>query len=80
VPLTHKRGDSRARCPQFESNKKASASSGLIDVRPKIGHERQHLMESLRGELLRLDDAEALERARELTGILQEKTSTSMLR
>jgi hypothetical protein len=50
------------------ANKKANASSGLVDVLPKIGRERQHLMESLREALLSLDGAEALERARELTG------------
>jgi hypothetical protein len=51
------------------ANKGANASSGLVDVLLKIGRERQHLMESLREAPLRDDDAEALERARELTGL-----------
>ena len=51
------------------ANKEASASSGLVDVLLKIGRERQRLMESLREALLRGDEAEGLERARELTGL-----------
>jgi hypothetical protein len=51
------------------TDKEASTSSGLVDVLLTIGRERQRLMESLRDALLRGDEAEALERARELTGI-----------
>lgn len=51
------------------ANKEASASSGLVDVLLKIGRERQRLMKSLRESLLSGDDAEALEHARELTGL-----------
>lgn len=50
-------------------DKEASTSSGLVDVLLTIGRERQRFMESLRDALLSGDDAEALERARELTGL-----------
>lgn len=70
VPLTHSEvirvRDALSLSP---ANKDASASSGLVDVLLKIGRERRRLMESLREALLRGDDAEALERARELTGL-----------
>jgi hypothetical protein len=57
------------------ADKGASTSSGLVDALLTIGCERQRFMESLREALLRGDDAEALERARELTG-LPTKSST----
>lgn len=44
-------------------------SNGLVDVLMQIGRERQQRMESLRDGLLRGDDTEALEHARELTGL-----------
>jgi len=49
--------------------KDASAFSGVVEVILEIGRERQRILESLREALLRGDDAEALERARELTGL-----------
>jgi len=45
------------------------ATAGLVDAIIAIGRERQRLMESLRDALLNGDDAEALERAREPTGL-----------
>ena len=57
------------------ADKEASTSSGLVDVLLTIGRERQRLMESLREALLRGDDAEALERARELTGLPSQRAT-----
>ena len=57
-------------------DKEASKSSELADVLIRIGRERQQLMESLRDTLLRGEDAEALECARELTGLPRNSTTT----
>jgi hypothetical protein len=50
------------------ADKKASASSGLLDVILDIGRERQQIMEEMKAALLRGDDEGALDRAREFTG------------
>ena len=51
------------------ANREASSSSGLIDVLLEIGRERQRVMQAMKEALLRGDDGEALECARELTGL-----------
>lgn len=51
------------------TNREASSVSGLIDVLLDIGRERQRIMAAMKEALLRGDDAEALECARELTGL-----------
>jgi hypothetical protein len=55
------------------ANKDASTSGGLVDAIIEVGRKRQRLMESLRG-----DDAEALQRARELTGISRKRPTSTM--
>jgi hypothetical protein len=42
---------------------------GLIDVLMEIGQEREKILVAMKEALLRGDDDEALERARELTGL-----------
>ena len=51
------------------ADKEASASGGLVGLIIQIGRERQPIVEYLRDALLNGDDAEALERARELTSL-----------
>jgi hypothetical protein len=43
--------------------------SGLLDALMEIGQERQKILVAMKEALLRGDDDEALERARELTGL-----------
>lgn len=50
---------------------------GVIDAIIKIARERTEILESMRAALLRGDDAEALERARELTGLPPKKAALS---
>lgn len=61
------------------SDKAATICGGgrLVDTILKAGRERQRLMESLRDVLLHGDEAEALERARALTGLLTERSVTT---
>ena len=54
-----------------------SVAGGLIDTVIEIGQERARIMEAMRAALLRGDDAEALERARELTGLPLKKKATN---
>jgi hypothetical protein len=42
---------------------------GLVDALMEIGQERQKILVAMKAALLRGDDDEALERARQLTGI-----------
>ena len=51
-----------------------SANGGLIDVLIEISQKRARILEAMRDALLRDDDAEALERARELTGLPPQKS------
>ena len=44
-------------------------SDGIVDVLIEIGQERAKILQAMKAALLRGDDAEALERARELTGL-----------
>ena len=55
--------------PQPAFNAELPVHAGLVDVLMQIGQERAKLLESIKEALLRGDDAEALERARELTGL-----------
>jgi hypothetical protein len=47
----------------------STAKAALISALMEIGRERQRILESMRAALLRGDEDEALERARELTGL-----------
>ena len=47
----------------------ANVEGGLVDTVIELGQQRARIMEAMRAALLRGDDAEALERARELTGV-----------
>jgi hypothetical protein len=54
-----------------------SVAGGLIDTVIEISQERARIMEATRAALLRGDGAEALERARELTGVPLKKKATN---
>jgi hypothetical protein len=61
-----------------EQTKGREASpGGVVDVLVELGQQRARIMEAMRAALLRGDDAEALERARELTG-LPTRTQTTL--
>jgi hypothetical protein len=51
------------------------ASRGIVNVILEIGRERHRIMETLKAALVRGDDTEALEHARELTGLPSQKSS-----
>jgi hypothetical protein len=51
---------------------------GLVDVLMDLGQQRARIMEAMRAALLRGDDAEALERARELTGVPSKQSTTPL--
>jgi hypothetical protein len=46
-----------------------SANGGVVDVLIEIGQQRARILEATKEALMRGDDAEALEYARELTGL-----------
>jgi hypothetical protein len=48
----------------------------LVDVILEIGRERQRIVEAMKVALLRGDDPEALECARELTGLPRKNAAT----
>jgi hypothetical protein len=50
-------------------NEQTHVSEGLIDALMEIGQKRAEILEAMKQALLRGDDGEALERARELTGL-----------
>jgi len=58
------------------ADNKASTCGGLVDVILEIGRERQRIMEAMKVALLRGDDPEALECARELTGLPRKNAAT----
>jgi hypothetical protein len=51
------------------ADKEASASRGLVDVLIEIRQERARILEAMKEALVRGDETEALEHARELTGL-----------
>jgi hypothetical protein len=53
--------------------------SGLLDTILEIGKERQKILVAMRTALLSGDDDEALERARELTGLPLKRATSSRL-
>lgn len=59
------------------SEKDASTSSGLLDALLETGHERQRIMQSLHEALLGVDDAAALDHARELIGLPSQESPVS---
>jgi hypothetical protein len=68
--LTHKAEPTAVQAdPTINPADEEASASGLVDLIVQIGRERQRIVESLRDSLLNGDDAEALERARELTGL-----------
>jgi len=52
-------------------------TAGLVDALIDIGRERARILEAMKAALLSGDDAEALERARELTGLPSQKSPVS---
>jgi hypothetical protein len=56
-------------CRALLSEEKTASTCGLVEVLLEIGQERARIMKAMKVALLRGDDAEALDRARELTGI-----------
>jgi hypothetical protein len=63
---------------QSVSNQQTHSASGLVDVLIKIGRKRARILEAMRRALLDGDDAEALERARELTGLPRKRLGGSI--
>ena len=55
-----------------------SVAGGLVDTVIEIGQQRARIMEAMRAALLRGDYAEALERARELTGVPSKQSTTPL--
>lgn len=51
-------------------------ADGVIDAIAEIALERTRILEAMRAALLRGDDEEALERARELTGLPPKQAAT----
>jgi hypothetical protein len=51
------------------TNGREHASGGLVDVIMEIGQERPNILATMKAALVRGDEEEALERARELTGL-----------
>jgi hypothetical protein len=60
-----------------ETKRREAGPGGLVDVLVELGQQRARIMEAMRAALLRGDDAEALERARELTGVPLKKKATN---
>jgi len=52
-------------------------ADAVIDAISEIARERTKILEAMRAALLRGDDEEALERARELTGLPPKQAKTS---
>jgi hypothetical protein len=52
----------------------SDVSAGLVDALIEIGTERQRVLGAMKEALIRGDDGEALERARELTGLPPKNT------
>lgn len=52
-------------------------ADGLLDAIAEVASERTRILKSMRAALLRGDDAEALERARELTGLPPKRATIS---
>jgi hypothetical protein len=52
-----------------QTNGREHAPGGLVDVIMEIGQERANILAAMKAALVRGDDEEALERARELTGL-----------
>lgn len=46
-----------------------SVNDGVVDAVIKIGHQRAEILKAMKEALVRGDEDEALERARELTGL-----------
>jgi len=53
------------------------SADGVMDAITEIARERTKILESMKAALLRGDDDEALERARELTGLPMKRTTNS---
>lgn len=51
-----------------------SSARGVIEAVTKIARERTQILESMKAALVRGDDEEALEKARELTGLPPKRT------
>jgi hypothetical protein len=56
---------------------KTARSHGVLDAVIEIGQQRARIVEAMKEALLRGDDAEALERARELTGLPSKRSTDS---
>jgi len=56
---------------------KFEPSSGLIDALMEIGKERANILEAMKAALLRGDEDEALERARDLMGLPRKRPKDS---
>ena len=60
-----------------EHAERSRHSDAVIDTITEIARERTKILESMRAALLRGDDEEALDRARELTGLPPKRTANS---
>jgi hypothetical protein len=56
-----------------------SANGGVVDVLIEIGQERARILAAMKEALVRGDDAEALEHARELTGLPRKNAASTNL-
>jgi hypothetical protein len=54
-----------------------SVDGGVLDALIEIGHQREKILVAMREALVRGDDDEALERARELTGLPSKRRTNS---
>lgn len=57
--------------------KREGNAAGLLDAIAEVASERKRILEAMKAALLRGDDAEALEKARELTGLPMKRTTIS---
>jgi hypothetical protein len=58
------------------TEQRGRSADGVIDAITEIARERTEILESMKAALLRGDDDEALERARELTGLPTKRQNT----
>jgi len=57
-----------------QTNRREHAPGGLVDVIMEIGQVRAKILAAMKAALVRGDEEEALERARELTGLPSKKS------
>jgi hypothetical protein len=59
-------------------SREVSVAGGLVDTIIEMGQQRARILEAMKAALLRGVDAEALERARELTGLPSKRSTTKV--